>query len=67
MTSDIEKHDIEFEKEDVTLLVDQITLDFISGSKINFNEEMIRSSFEIEANPNASLSCSCGTSFSPKE
>mmetsp|Transcript_987 Transcript_987/g.1770 ORF Transcript_987/g.1770 Transcript_987/m.1770 type:complete len:88 (+) Transcript_987:645-908(+) len=51
----------------VTLVIDSITLDMIDQSTIDYKEEMIRSSFEIIANPNAELGCSCGTSFSPKK
>ena len=66
MCDSIDPSDIVFLKDDVTLLVDEITLDMIKGSKIHYKEEMIRAAFEVVENPNASLSCSCGTSFAPK-
>ena len=66
MCDTIEDSDIIFTKDDVTLLVDEITLEMIKGSKIDYKDEMIRSSFEVIDNPNASMSCSCGTSFAPK-
>ena len=47
-------------------IVDDITLDMINQSTVDYKIEMIRSSFEVHANPNAELGCSCGTSFSPK-
>lgn len=56
-----------FEKENAKVLVDQITLDFIGGSKIDYKSEMIKQGFEVMENPNAETGCSCGTSFSPKE
>jgi len=56
-----------FEKDSAKILVDQITLDFIGGSKIDYKAEMIKQSFEVVENPNAETGCSCGTSFSPKE
>jgi len=46
--------------------MDEITLDMINGSTIDFKEEMIRSAFEVVDNPKAEISCSCGTSFAPK-
>jgi len=51
---------------EVKLIVDDVTLDMINLSTIDYNEEMIRQSFEVHANPNADLGCSCGVSFSPK-
>ena len=56
-----------FEKDGAKVLVDEITLDMIKGSTIDYKTEMMRTSFEVVDNPNAELGCSCGTSFSPKE
>ena len=56
-----------FEKEGVQILVDEITMDFINGSIIDYKTEMIRQSFEVALNPNAEIGCSCGSSFAPKE
>lgn len=47
--------------------IDALSLEFLNGATIHYEEEMIRSAFTIEQNPNADLSCSCGTSFSLKE
>ena len=38
-------------------------MELIKGSKIDYVEELIGSSFKI-TNPQASSSCGCGTSFS---
>lgn len=45
------------------VVVDAISLPFLSGATIDFTEELIGARFTIE-NPNASSSCGCGTSFS---
>ncbi|MEM7597247.1 MAG: iron-sulfur cluster assembly accessory protein [Pseudomonadota bacterium] len=45
------------------VVVDAVSLPFLSGATIDFSEELIGARFTIE-NPNASSSCGCGTSFS---
>ena len=45
------------------VLVDQVSLPFLSIAVIDYTEELIGARFVIE-NPNASSSCGCGTSFS---
>ncbi|MBB3993869.1 iron-sulfur cluster assembly accessory protein [Sulfitobacter undariae] len=45
------------------VVVDSISLPFLSNAVIDFTEELIGARFVIE-NPNASSSCGCGTSFS---
>ena len=44
-------------------VIDNTSLDIISGSTIDFKKEMIGESFVIN-NPKASSSCGCGLSFS---
>ena len=44
-------------------VIDEASLDIISGSIIDFKKEMIGESFVIN-NPKASSSCGCGLSFS---
>ncbi len=45
-----------------TVVVDAISLPFLSGATIDFSEELIGARFVID-NPNAVSSCGCGTSF----
>ncbi|MCZ4351431.1 iron-sulfur cluster assembly accessory protein [Roseovarius aestuarii] len=45
------------------VVVDSISLPFLTGAVIDFSEELIGARFVID-NPNASSSCGCGTSFS---
>tara|TARA_B110000495_G_C22723011_1_gene424640 strand:+ start:53 stop:379 length:327 start_codon:yes stop_codon:yes gene_type:complete len=47
----------------VNVLIDNTSLNFIKGCKIDYVTELIGSSFQI-SNPQASSSCGCGTSFS---
>jgi iron-sulfur cluster assembly accessory protein len=55
--------DLEIKTSKVNILVDDISLNLIKGSKIDYINELIGSSFKI-SNPQASSSCGCGTSFS---
>ncbi|VAV96214.1 probable iron binding protein from the HesB_IscA_SufA family, partial [hydrothermal vent metagenome] len=45
------------------VVVDTVSLPFLTGATIDFSDELIGARFVIE-NPNASSSCGCGTSFS---
>lgn len=55
--------DLVLEKDGMKVLVDAISLPFLSNAVIDFTEELIGARFVIE-NPNATSSCGCGTSFS---
>ncbi|TNV75488.1 hypothetical protein FGO68_gene110 [Halteria grandinella] len=59
--------EVVFKRDGAEILVDETTLEFIGGSTIDFKAEMIKQGFEVIANPNAEVGCSCGTSFSLKE
>lgn len=45
------------------VVVDSVSLPFLSDAVIDYTEELIGARFTIE-NPNATSSCGCGTSFS---
>ena len=55
----IEKDDIIFNK----TIIDFNSLEIINGSVVDYQKEMIGSSFVIK-NPQAASSCGCGLSFS---
>ncbi len=55
--------DILIEQDGARVLIDQVSLEFIGGSVIDFVEDLMGSHFEIK-NPQAKSSCGCGTSFS---
>ncbi|MAP94243.1 MAG: iron-sulfur cluster insertion protein ErpA [Ponticaulis sp.] len=59
----IETDDLVIEKDGAKVVVDAMSLPFLSGAEIDFVDELIGSSFQIR-NPNATASCGCGTSFS---
>ena len=55
--------DLVIEKDGATVLIDSMSLQFMSGSEIDFVDNLMGQSFQIK-NPNATASCGCGTSFS---
>jgi len=55
--------DIEVNTEGVTLLVDQLSVQYLVGSEVDYTEGLQGARFVVE-NPNAQTTCGCGSSFS---
>jgi iron-sulfur cluster assembly accessory protein len=55
--------DLVIEKSGARVVIDPISVPYMAGSQIDFVDDLIGASFKI-ANPNATASCGCGTSFS---
>ncbi|SPF80308.1 HesB/IscA family protein [Pseudoprimorskyibacter insulae] len=55
--------DLVLERDGQKVVVDAVSLPFLSNATIDFSDELIGARFVIE-NPNAASSCGCGTSFS---
>ena len=55
--------DVLVERDGARILVDEISLQYMDGSTVDFVDDLIGQSFKI-ANPQATASCGCGTSFS---
>ena len=58
-----ESKDLVLLQNDVKVLVDDVSLNLIKGSTLDYVKELIGASFKIE-NPQATSSCGCGTAFS---
>lgn len=55
--------DLLIERDGAGVVIDEMSLEFLSGSEIDYSRELIGAAFKI-INPNATASCGCGTSFS---
>ena len=56
--------DWDFKFEDLTVLVDSMSMEYLRDARIEFREDAMGASFVIE-NPQAQTTCGCGSSFSP--
>ncbi len=54
--------DLSAEENDVTVLVDPVSADYLRGTVVDFSDAMVGGGFKI-SNPNAKQSCGCGKSF----
>jgi iron-sulfur cluster assembly accessory protein len=63
LVSEHNDDDVAVEKDGATVLIDELSLVYMSGSVIDFVDDLMGQSFQIK-NPNAVASCGCGTSFS---
>ena len=59
----VEDGDTLIEKQGVTLLVDPMSVLYLSGAEIDFSDGVEGAQFVIR-NPNATTTCGCGSSFS---
>ena len=55
--------DFDFQYDDLTVLVDAMSMEYLRGAEIKYVEDDMGSAFSIE-NPNATTTCGCGSSFS---
>lgn len=55
--------DIALGRPGATVLIDPVSLNFMTGSEIDYVDDLIGASFKVN-NPQAKSSCGCGTSFS---
>lgn len=58
----VEAEDIFAKTDGVTLVVDPISLDLVSGARVDYVESLGGAAFRVD-NPNAAAGCGCGSSF----
>ena len=62
IASEFENDDHIFEDKDVKIVVNDDSLPYLTGSKIDFNTTGLNRTFQFD-NPNATDECGCGESF----
>ena len=61
-TATTNEDDHSFTNKNATVLIDDLSLQYLQGSMVDYVDTMAASHFEIK-NPNASANCGCGNSF----
>ena len=61
-SKDVADDDHVFEHHGVPLVVDEVSLDLLAGSEVDYIEDLAGAAFVVK-NPNATASCGCGSSF----
>lgn len=57
--------DVTFERNGAVLVTDTTSMQFLTGSEVDYVSSIVKSQFKIR-NPNEVAGCGCGKSFSPK-
>jgi iron-sulfur cluster insertion protein len=60
---DQNEDDFDFNYDGVKVLVDAMSMQYLQGANIKYDEDLIGASFKID-NPQATTTCGCGSSFS---
>lgn len=66
LTNEIRETDFVVNSYGVKVIIDEVSLDYMRGSMIDYVDDVMGSGFKIE-NPNAVASCGCGSSFRTKD
>jgi len=66
LDENVEAGDAFFTDRDVRVVIDPMSLRYITGSVVDYVETPMGGGFKVE-NPNATKSCGCGSSFSTEE
>jgi len=61
---DVNEDDFSFEQRGIKVLIDSMSMTYLSSAVIDYKEDLNGSRFVID-NPNAQTTCGCGSSFNP--
>lgn len=56
--------DFNFEQNGVKVVIDSMSMSYLTGAQIDYKEDLNGSRFVID-NPQAQTTCGCGSSFNP--
>lgn len=59
---EVDEGDVTVTREDVTLVVDPLSFQYLEGAEVDYSESLQGARFVIR-NPNAATTCGCGSSF----
>lgn len=59
----VNEDDTVIDKDDVAVVVDSLSIQYVDGSELDYQENLMGSRFVLN-NPNAETTCGCGSSFS---
>ena len=60
---EVNEDDTQVENGGVTVLVDSMSIQYLTGAEVDYKEDVSGAQFVIR-NPNATTTCGCGSSFS---
>lgn len=63
IAKDRSPEDLAIEQDGATVLVDNVSMIYLAGSVLDFEDNLMGQSFKVQ-NPQAKSSCGCGVSFS---
>jgi iron-sulfur cluster insertion protein len=63
LDEEVNEDDFEIALDEYKVVVDAMSMQYLTGSEIDYNESLMGSNFNIK-NPNANSTCGCGSSFS---
>jgi iron-sulfur cluster insertion protein len=62
LDEEMNEDDFEIPLDEFRVLVDSMSMQYLTGAEIDYKEELMGSTFSIK-NPNAQTTCGCGSSF----
>ncbi|NIM93925.1 MAG: iron-sulfur cluster assembly accessory protein [Anaerolineales bacterium] len=66
LVDQIDENDLHFQFEDIDVVIDPVSISYMSGSTIDYVDDLMGGGFRID-NPRALASCRCGNSFRTEE
>lgn len=62
-SSPVDPEDTIFDQDGAKVVIDEVSLGLLKGSKVDYTMELIGRQFKVVDGPGVKSSCGCGTSF----